>query len=156
MPGSMKLFKKIRPKDINLELGVAQVPEVINYYMFNEPALNGFSKELTEERINKSNSYWVSGVIEVDVFPLSDILSTHLGEREIDFLSVDVEGLDLEVLKSNNWSKYRPKYVLAEILNSSLHELENDSITQFMKECGYVLYAKQVNTVFFKDARMAL
>ncbi|MCW5198181.1 FkbM family methyltransferase [Desulfobulbus sp. F3] len=33
---------------------------------------------------------------------------------DIDFLSVDAEGVDLKVLKSNDWNKYRPYIVLAE------------------------------------------
>ena len=44
LPGSMKLFNKLRPRDINLELGVGQKEEELNYYMFNETALNSFSK----------------------------------------------------------------------------------------------------------------
>ena len=80
------------------------------------------------------------------------VLNRHLEDNEIDFLSVDVEGLDLEVLKSNDWSKYRPKFVLAEVLNSDLHDLYKNTLVQFMKENDYVLYAKLINTVFFKDA----
>ena len=35
MPESMKLFNKLRPRDINLELGVAENENVIDYYVFN-------------------------------------------------------------------------------------------------------------------------
>jgi len=151
MPGSMKLFRKWRPRDINLELGIARASGRLDYYVFNEPALNGFSSELSNEREKSKNPYRIKEVIKVDVCPLSKVLEKHLGENKIDFLNVDVEGLDLDVLKSNDWSKYRPKYVLAEVLKSSLHDFDSDPVSQFMKDCGYVLYAKQVNTVFFKD-----
>jgi FkbM family methyltransferase len=151
MPGSMRLFDRWRPRDINLEMGVAQTSGTLNYYVFNEPALNGFSGDLSNERNNASNAYFLKEVIQVEVSPLKEILGEHLCNRKIDFLSVDVEGLDLDVLKSNDWSKFRPRFVLAEVLRSSLHALENDPVAQFMKGAGYVLFAKQVNTAFFRD-----
>ena len=152
MPGSMKLFHKMRPRDINLEMGVANQEGSLNYYVFNEPALNGFSFELSEERNKAKNPYHIKDVIKVDVKPLRQILDCHLVEgKGIDFLSVDVEGFDLEVLQSNDWSKYRPKFVLAEVLNSSLHDLDQDPVVRFMRDQNYVVYAKLVNTVFFKE-----
>ena len=50
LPGSMKVFQKFRPRDINLELAVSEREQVLTYYMFNEPALNGFSKTISEKR----------------------------------------------------------------------------------------------------------
>lgn len=149
----MKLFNKIRPRDINLEMGIGSVAGQLDYYVFNEPALNGFSKELSHERhINKSN-YKIERIVKIDVHPLHQILKSHMPDGlEIDFMTIDVEGLDYEVLKSNDWSSYRPKFVLAEILGSSLHEIDQSPIGTLMRDERYVLYAKCMNTVFFKDA----
>ena len=151
LPGSMKLFNKFRPRDINLELGVGQKEEELNYYMFNEPALNSFSKELSEKRDRAQDLYFIKNIIKVEVKPLNKILDAHLTSSEIDFLNVDVEGLDLDVLKSKDWSKYRPKFILVAILQSSLHDLKHDPIFKIMKENNYIVFSKQVNTVFFKD-----
>jgi hypothetical protein len=71
--------------------------------------------------------------------------------QQIDFLTVDVEGLDLDVLKSNDWNRYRPQYVLVEVLKSSLHEVEGSDVGCFMRERGYEVYAKCMNTVIFKS-----
>ncbi|MCJ0742379.1 hypothetical protein [Pedobacter montanisoli] len=54
MPGSMLEFDKVRPLDINIETPISNKNETLNYYIFNEPALNTFSKELAEERSNKA------------------------------------------------------------------------------------------------------
>ena len=151
MPGSMRIFQRLRPRDINIEMGVAKVPGSLDYYVFNEPALNGFSVDLSRERDKSDNNYYVKDVVKIDVCTLEQILDKHLSFNEIDFMNVDVEGLDLDVLQSNNWTKYRPSYVLAEILRSSLHELDQDTVVKFMREQGYVVFAKQVNTVIFKD-----
>lgn len=44
--------------------------------------------------------------------------------NEIDFLSLDVEGFELNVLKGLNFSKYRPKYMLIEVFNAETEEIE--------------------------------
>ncbi len=153
MPGSMISFSKDRPRDINIEVGIGLNECQLDYFVFNEPALNGFSKELSDERHDPDSVYQINKTIKVNVLPLSTVLNSNLPTgQSIDFMSVDVEGLDFEVLKSNDWTKYRPKIVLAEVLGSSLHDIEKSSIGRLMTEVGYEIYAKSVNTVFFKAA----
>ena len=155
MPGSMEEFEKYRRRDINLELGVAQQESILDYYAFNDPALNSFSAKVVKERNLLKNNYHVIEIIKIKVKPLREILAYHLKGRKIDFLNVDVEGFDLDVLKSNDWSKYRPRFVLAEILSSSLHNIDQNKIVQFMREQGYATYAKLANTVFFEDLQVS-
>jgi len=83
---------------------------------------------------------------------LDVILSRHLpaGSR-IDFMSVDVEGFDLPVLRSNDWSRYRPRCVLAEALGLSLEEALDCEVCRFMKQQNYELFAKTFNTLIFRD-----
>ena len=85
--------------------------------------------------------------------PLKDILNEHLTENEkIDFLSVDVEGFDLEVLKSNDWIRYKPEYVLVECLSIPLPKISEDNTYIYLSSLGYSIFAKTVNTVFFRHA----
>ncbi|TSE22736.1 methyltransferase, FkbM family [Tepidimonas sediminis] len=151
MPGSMRLFNKYRPRDLNLELGVAGKQGELDYYVFNEKALNGFFCELSRSRNDADSPYRIEKVVRVRVVPLKDILGQYAKDKKIDFMNVDVEGLDLDVLQSNDWSRFRPKMVLAEVLGKSLVELEKDPLAQFMRRQGYSIFAKQVNTVFFLD-----
>lgn len=151
MPGSMTAFRKIRPRDINLEVAIASEQGVLDYYVFNETALNSLSRKLAESQLEKRDPYRIERVVELQTEKLSEVLNAHLpaGQR-IDFLSVDAEGFDFDVLRSNDWTRYRPEVVLVEILDSSLADLLRHEITQFMRQQGYTLYAKCVNTVFFR------
>jgi FkbM family methyltransferase len=150
MPGSMTAFNRMRPRDINIEKPVSNKKQLLTYYAFNEPALNGFSKELSEERDGKG-SYFVKFTKDIETSTLEEILDNNLPKvQPIDFLSIDVEGLDFNVLKSTNLEKYHPKVILVEILNSSLADIQVSKIYKFLTDAGYELYAKAVNTVIFK------
>jgi hypothetical protein len=64
-------------------------------------------------------------------------------------LTIDVEGFDFAVLKSNDWERYRPKCVLVEALGALLEDVMRGEIFHFMKRQQYVLFAKTYNTLFF-------
>ena len=150
MPSSMNIFRKFRARDINLELPISEKSEILTYYAFNEPALNGFSKELSNSRL-RSHDCKIIFQQDMETKTLAQVLDIYLpvGEK-IKFLSIDVEGLDFAVLRSNNWEKYRPEVVLVEILASRLEEIITSDISIFMKRYGYSVFAKTFNTVFFK------
>ena len=83
MPGSMELFKKIRPKDINLEIAISDKDQVLTYYMIDNPALNSFSKGLSIER-DGIGRYIITD--EIKTSGLVEVLDTYLPENtEIDF-----------------------------------------------------------------------
>lgn len=152
-PESHNLFKKQRPKDININCGIARKNGILKYHMFAESALNTFNDGVLKSRI-KNTAYKHMKTIEMPVFRLDGVIEQNISEnQEIDFLSVDVEGLDLEVLQSNNWEKFRPSWVLVEQL--SLGNIENldFEMHQYMKSVGYVLFAKTFNTLFYKEIR---
>ena len=148
MPGSMIAFDKFRPRDINIEKPISDKKQILTYYAFNEPALNTFSKELAVEY--EKENYFIKFTRDIETTTLEDILDRNLPRnQDIDFLSVDVEGLDLMVLRSNNFEKYKPKIVLIEILGNSFSEIENNKIADYLRQYGYSIFAKTVNTVFF-------
>lgn len=149
MPGSMAAFRRHRPADINLETPVGDRDEVLTYYVFDEPALNGFSRELSAERA-AAGTYRITAEIPLRTRRLSEILDEHLpAGTAIDFLSVDVEGHDLAVLRSNDWEKYRPRVVLVEILGNRFSDIEGHEISALLRGHGYRPFAKAVYTVLF-------
>ncbi|GHD53834.1 hypothetical protein GCM10008110_27800 [Marinobacter persicus] len=149
-PGSMQDFSRVRPRDVNLEVPVSEQPEKLKYYMFNEPALNGFDPAISEER-NGKGGYEIESVVELETMRLDKILDEHLPHgKQIDFLSVDVEGLDLAVLKSLDLQKYTPGVILVEILGTSLDGLRDSEVSNYLMQYEYSIFAKSMNTVFFK------
>lgn len=150
MPGSMRAFKKMRPRDINIELGVAERRGALTYHQFNEPALNTF--DLLEAQLKDKYPHRIISKKAVDVDRLESVLEGYLQKgKKIDFLSVDAEGMDEEVLRSNNWDKYRPSFVLAESLRSDLLNLSECPVVKFMLSKNYIPVSKVYDTVIFME-----
>ncbi len=139
-PGSRALFDRVRPRDLNLELGVSRQPGEMTYYLVGEDStMNSFSREFLEhigmlEQVKRE--------IPVAVLPLAQVLERHLPQgQHIDFMSVDVEGHDLSVLESNDWSRFRPKFLVEEDAQTDVNRSE---IVGFMKRQGYEVCAQNV------------
>lgn len=146
-PETIKLFERDRPKDKNLLTGVAKESTDMTYWMFSDPAVNTFSEAEAKKWLDKS---WIKLIDKkrIRVETLANILKKNLPENQtIDLLSVDVEGLDLSVLESNDWSKYRPTLVVVETETSK--ETSQD-IHKFMETNGYVFYTRLGLSSFFK------
>ena len=147
-PGSMKLFNKYRARDINLECGVGLRTGRLPFYRFNEPALNTFDER--EAKLKDRAPYKFVDQIEVSVRRLDDLLTEFLPVRQqIDFLTIDVEGKDLEVLESNDWSRFHPRFILAETLRTDMLGLSSCPVVHFLLDKEYRPVAKAYNTTFF-------
>lgn len=89
------------------------------------------------------------GIKNLQTRKLSWVLDRYLNDNKIDFLTVDVEGMDFEVLKSNNWNKYRPKVIIIEFFTDSIENILNSKINSFLNEKGYLFYCCTPTNVFF-------
>jgi FkbM family methyltransferase len=150
-PGSMKAFRKARPEDINIECAVSDQAAELEFFVFNETALNTFDPHLAAER-DGQNGYAVVRKTPIQTRTLTDLLDQHLpGNTTIDFLTVDVEGLDLQVLRSNDWRRFAPAVVLAEdIAVSNWNEIGSSPVTSFLREQGYEPLARTLRTTFYR------
>jgi FkbM family methyltransferase len=96
-------------RDSSIEMHYANLMSVVDGSLKNEEEQRRHvEKGTTVQKIERSYS------IKVPTRTLSSILDQHPGLSNIDFLSLDVEGYELNVLKGLNLDKYRPKYILVE------------------------------------------
>jgi len=150
MPDSMKLFNRFRKRDINLEIGISKKRDILTYFMFDESALNGFSTKLSEKYRKCFNNRIIDKKY-IRTYPLKEILNKYLSKNQhIDFMNIDIEGLDFEVLKSNDWDKYKPDFIIIEILKINLTDVLNDSIYKYLLSKNYILVAKTRVSCIFK------
>jgi FkbM family methyltransferase len=154
-PDAEKLFRKTRRRDIFIPEGVAASTGSMEYFRFEEPALNTFDAELASIRENEEGRR-IKDRISRKISPLGDILDAHLPKgTHIDVMSIDVEGLDEEVLRSNHWNKYRPKWLVVEIdLSHANHgwiiDLPTHPTMRFLISVGYQAVIKTGRSIIFK------
>jgi FkbM family methyltransferase len=149
-PDVAALFRRERPRDTTLSVGVSDTPGELRYHRFNEPALNSFDEALSLSRVNKQMQ--IVQVASVRVDRLDSLLSgTMPPGQTIDFLTVDVEGLDHRVLLSNDWVRFRPRCVVTEALDTSMDRVTASPMHLLLLGEGYVLFAKTVNTVIYLE-----
>jgi len=151
IPGIKNLFDDKRPKDINLELAISDEKTTLNYYNFKEKALNTFSESLAKQYLDAN--WELDNIIPIETFPISEIFERYIpAGKEIHFMSVDVEDLEMKVLQSNDWNRYRPEVLVIEMLNCSAEGMPDMEIAKYLRSKGYSFYAKTVNSSFFKLA----
>jgi hypothetical protein len=150
-PGSMRLFNKHRPRDINIEVGIGNSNINLKYYIFNEPALNSFSTAISHER-SENTPYKLENIIQLKTKKLFEVLDKHMPvDIPIDFMSIDVEMFEYQVVVSNNWSKYKPKYLLVELIETKIDDFKNNKTYKFLTKNKYFLVAVTGRTVIFKQ-----
>lgn len=148
-PEFINLFGRIRPDDIAIKSAVGR-PGIEDFFVFEESCYNTFDREIANEIVAKQLSR-LSDTLHIKKSPLSEILDSHIPEgQRIDFLTIDCEGLDVEILESNNWERYRPEFICAEC-HDSLRKTQ-DGAHGFLYGKGYHLVAKTKLSELFKLA----
>ena len=109
---SIDLFKFMRPDDLNYKCAVSETKKKVNLYYQKEHSQLTSINKLTAKK-------FIKGRLKkkiINSYSLEEIFSWgKYKDYEIDFLDVDVEGADLQVLKGLNFSKRKPKLICIEI-----------------------------------------
>lgn len=145
-------IKIYRPEDIVLNCGIgAKNSEKMKFYILNTPGLDSFDLESIKEAQRQTPWIEIVDEIEVPVYTLDEIYEKYFASVPT-IVSLDVEGLEMDILKSTNFEKYRPYIFIIETIEYrekiSVTNKRND-IIDFMQKNDYVEYAfTGVNSIF--------
>lgn len=143
-PQNYQKFVADRPKDTNLNLGISDQAGFLTFYKMQPGTLSTFSRQDAESNIKEG--FALLAKIKVRTTTLADVFRQHANQVKVDFLSIDTEGLDFAVLKSNDWQKYTPRVVCVESNKGS--QLEN-SVEKLLVKHGYrVVFNNGLNTIY--------
>lgn len=147
------LFKKIRGKRkrdtcINAGIGVGG-ERVADFYVMTTKTLNTFSKE-EAERYQAYGNNKIEEIISVKLIPVMQLIKSNFKNCP-NIVSLDVEGLDLQILKDFDFTACRPQAFCVETLTYTENNTETkiDEIMNLMEHNGYFVYADTyINTIF--------
>ena len=137
---SIDMFNFFRKSDVNIQTAVTNHKgEVDLYFYHNRAAKNTISKEFgsNAKEKKKINSDTLNNIIENSKFKNS----------KIDFVSIDVEGNEMNVLNGFNLKKYKPKLILLEFIipnkkefyEKDINEITNSEVYKFLIKNDYKL-----------------
>jgi FkbM family methyltransferase len=153
-PGVKALFDRVRPRDTTVEAAISRDGRELKFRVYADQALNTLSEGEASPTAQAGEV-----VLRETTLPtrrLAEVLREYIpAGQAIDFMSVDVEGMDLEVLEGNDWSAYRPRYLLVECFGVPLAEVDRSPVGVFLRGQNYELFGKCVHTFIFRDAGRA-
>lgn len=134
-------FKMHRKKDINLNIGISDKDEELDFYIMADNTLSTFSKEECDYMMK--NGKKLSAVKKIQLRTISEIIQKYNNNIFPDFLTIDVEGLDFKILQSIDFQKSSPKVICVEAAEYSptgAGKRRNDLI-DFLVSKNYYEYA---------------
>ena len=137
-PNMLKAFHKERPNDINLNIGIAPVPGILPFYVINsDSGLSTFSLEQANLVSNADSNCKITRVMDIQVTTLDHIINEYANGTYPDFLTIDTEGLDYEILSGCNFSNQTPYLICAEVgkLDGTL-----ENMTAMLERKGYEFF----------------
>ena len=146
-PQLKRLYRFFRPRDQFVNVGVGEVEGEYEYTEFSDGAFNTFDSQEAEARKKQEYPKFL-GTKLLPLKTLATIVKDY-GITEIDFMSIDVEGLDIQVLKSHNW-KIPPKVIVIEDNTLEIEKFQESAAYQFLHPAGYTLMAAAARTLVFK------
>lgn len=146
------LVHELRPKDILYNCAVDVEAGIKDFYMFgNTDSSNTMSQEFAERKI-KSQHTNISWTAKVETKTINDIVSIHLDyfQQTPLFMSIDIEGLDHEVIKTYDHDVRIP-FIMIE--DDSMKIFNDSLIRKTMLEKGYHPLATTFLTTLYIDSR---
>jgi hypothetical protein len=148
---SIDLFKVARKNDLNLSIGISNTKKKLKVYFRRKiNVLNTLNKKIA--KIQFPNGFYEK---KIQVDKLDNILNnSKYKNRKIDFLNIDVEGEELNVLKSLNFKK--PKLICVEIhnrdkiFNNQKKYLLNNNVYKFLLKRKYKIVWNHKYSYIFK------
>ena len=142
-------FRRQRPGDVLLNIGVGPEEGAQDFFVMTTPTLNTFSRQ-EARRYESYGNQRVERVEQVQIRCIDSILAEHFAGAP-QLVSLDVEGLDFDILRSLDFARVRPPIICVETLTYAEDGTERKltEIVEFMRARDYFDYADTyVNTIF--------
>ncbi len=148
-PEMASLIRKERPRDETLNVGAGREAGELEFFIMAQSAFNTFSRAEAEQ-VQRTSGIALSETMKIGVVNIGALLR----ERDFvpDFMNVDVEGMDMDILASVDWERTRPGVVCVETVDYTTQE-KRPEVTEFMRSKDYAPYADTFLNTIYIDGR---
>lgn len=149
-PFLVPFFYSHRPLDINLNLGISTSTGEADFYIMSSSLLSTFSKEEAQRYVDDHNKR-IKEIRKMEVTTYDNIIHKYFDNKAPDFLSLDVEGIDEDIIRSIDYQKHPPLVICVETISysDSGQGVKQQGIIDFLKEQDYLLFADtNINSIF--------
>lgn len=129
-----RLYPRVRPRDTLFEGLVGRTSGTHELHIF--PRLHGLSTTVSANADRSQVHGDTYHTVRLPMLTLADLCARH-GLTPIDFLKVDVEGAEADVLAGNDWRRYRPKVVVCEAIDPANNAPAHAAWEPILLEAGY-------------------
>jgi FkbM family methyltransferase len=148
-PFLFKCLKTKRHGDINLNIGIGPERGKLTFYVMSSRTLSTFSKETAERYVNYGNQK-IEKTISIDVHDINFVIEKFFSSRP-NYVSMDVEGLEMDILRTLDINNRRPDIFCIETLIYTENNTETklSEIIEFMQSAHYTIISDTyINTIF--------
>lgn len=146
-------LRKERRHDINLNAGIGPREAEMDFYVMSSRTLSTFSAAEARKHVER-HGLRIVDTRRIHVQTFAQAVDTHMG-RTPDLVSLDVEGLDLDILRSIDFSRHRPHAFCVETLSYAAGDgsgIKSAEIHALMLANEYRLYADTyINSIYVAE-----
>lgn len=154
-PSLAKLFRRKRPYDTVLEVAIGPSKGETVLHVISDSSLSTTSPTQAEY-FSGTSKHNITQEIHVPTRTIMDVIAEYFPTTSPDLISLDIEGMDFEVIQSFDFTKCRPPVFCIETLTYDEKKAVRKipEIIEYMLTCGYFVFADTyLNTIFIDKKR---
>lgn len=144
---SIEALRTHRPEDVCLRYAIGQHDGTVRFFESNRGTVSTLSERHRDKWLRRGEPY---AEVQVPAARLETLLEEHVPEgTTIDFMNIDVEDTEMDVLQSNDWQRFCPQVLAIEIHDLDLLNAKANPVAAFLVDRGYRLEAFTKPTAIF-------
>ena len=139
-----ELINQYRPEDVLIKSCIADYDsDQEDFYLMTAGSLNTLSKKIANDYCtnNAMGQQKIEQIIKVSVININKVLAKF--NKWPNLISIDTEGMDISILNTINWNKFRSEIVCVESQDNK------QNIVTIMRNNGYEILADNCLNIIF-------
>jgi FkbM family methyltransferase len=153
-PIFIPIYAQCRPQDINLQIGIGREVKEMPFYRVHQNDIGhgwGLSSLKLDYATRATALGFKTDALTISVVPLQDVINKYVS-KPVDFLKIDVEGAEFDVLADVDFQRFRPTVICIEAIQPEHGIPSHQEWEQILIRYGYIFALFDgVNAFYLKE-----